>query len=86
MGNPQTQLARTSGGSLSLDWQLGNLHRTELGPLNVGDTVVCLGQWGHWQRNQYLSLLQEIPFGAHSLWRNRLLNLDAGGGTWSCLK
>ena len=34
---------------------------------------------GHWPWNQYLSLVNKLVFGAHSLWRDTLLSLDTTG-------
>ena len=70
-----------------LDCQLGSLHGTEQGPLHVSNSCMA---WA--VRGAPSSGTRIYPwcvnwlFGAHSLWWDALLSLDAGGGrTWSSL-
>lgn len=76
-GKNQRQLTCSSGHSQTLDWQLGNLHGTKLGPMNVGDSCVAVrpglipGTW--------TGFLEPISYGGMPY--SALMH---GGGAQSC--
>ena len=79
MGIP-TETAESSQWVFTYPEQLGNLHKTEVGPLNMGDICVAWGNCGATGRGTRIyPYCMNWSTEAHSLQTNIFLSLDTGG-------